>query len=40
MPSATPEELATAIIETVNAGARVLNLSSALENPSAKAYGE
>ena len=36
MPSATPEELATAIIETVNAGARVLNLSSALENPSAK----
>jgi subtilisin family serine protease len=30
MPSATPEELATAIIDTVEAGARVLNLSAAL----------
>jgi subtilisin family serine protease len=30
MPSATPEELAEAIIEGVDAGARVINLSSAL----------
>ena len=30
MPSATPEELADAIIESVEAGARVINLSSAL----------
>jgi subtilisin family serine protease len=30
MPSATPEELATAIVDTVDAGARVLNLSAAL----------
>jgi subtilisin family serine protease len=36
VPSATPEELATAIVETVNAGARVLNLSSAVVDPSAK----
>ncbi len=34
MPSATPEELAVAIIETVNTGARVLNLSAALSQPS------
>jgi subtilisin family serine protease len=30
LPSATPEELATAIIDTVDAGARILNLSAAL----------
>jgi subtilisin family serine protease len=30
LPSATPEELAAAIVETVDAGARVLNLSLAL----------
>jgi subtilisin family serine protease len=30
MPSATPEDLATAIIDTVDAGARILNLSAAL----------
>jgi subtilisin family serine protease len=30
MPSATPEELAGAIVETVDAGARVLNVSAAL----------
>src|SRR5262249_21008476 len=30
MPSATPEELAQAILECVNAGARVLNISAAL----------
>jgi subtilisin family serine protease len=36
MPSATPEELASALIETVNAGARVINLSAALSHSSAK----
>ncbi|HTV54255.1 MAG TPA: S8 family serine peptidase [Terriglobia bacterium] len=34
MPSATPQELAEAIIESVDAGARVINLSSALPRPS------
>jgi subtilisin family serine protease len=33
MPSATPEELAGAIIETIDAGAQVLNLSAALGQP-------
>jgi subtilisin family serine protease len=37
MPSATPEELAEAIIDSVNAGARVINLSSALAQSSPKA---
>jgi len=36
MPSATPEELATAIIDCVDAGARVINLSAALAHPSSK----
>jgi subtilisin family serine protease len=36
MPSAQPEELASAIVETVNAGARVINLSAALSQPSRK----
>jgi subtilisin family serine protease len=36
MPSATPEELAMAIIDTVDAGARVLNLSAALFGGSPK----
>jgi subtilisin family serine protease len=36
MPSATPEELAEAISDCVNAGARVLNLSSTLANPSSR----
>ena len=36
MPSATPQELATAIIECIDAGARVINLSLALAQPSAK----
>lgn len=36
MPSATPEELAAAMIETVDAGARVINLSAALMRPSSK----
>ena len=39
MPSATPEELAQAIIDCVNAGARVLNLSSVLAEPSREARG-
>jgi subtilisin family serine protease len=34
MPSATPEELATAIIDCVNAGVRVINLSLAVAQPS------
>jgi len=36
MPGATAEELAGAMIETINAGARVLNLSAALAQPSPK----
>lgn len=34
MPSATPEELAVAIIECIEAGAKVMNLSVALAQPS------
>jgi subtilisin family serine protease len=34
MPSTTPDELASAIIECIEAGANVLNLSVALEQPS------
>jgi subtilisin family serine protease len=36
MPSAAPEELAEAIVDCVNAGARVLNLSAALAASSLK----
>jgi subtilisin family serine protease len=36
MPSATPEELAAAILECIAAGARVLNLSIAVISPSGK----
>jgi subtilisin family serine protease len=36
MPSATPDELATAIFDCVDAGANVINLSAALVQPSAK----
>jgi len=36
MPSATPEELATAIVDCVDAGANVINLSAALAQPSSK----
>jgi len=36
MPSATPEALATAIVECIDAGARVINLSLALAQPSVK----
>lgn len=35
MPSATPEELATAIIDCTEAGAHVINLSAALSKPTA-----
>jgi subtilisin family serine protease len=40
MPSATPQELAAAIVETIHAGARILNLSAGLIEPSAKGEGE
>ena len=36
MPSATPQELAAAIIECIDAGTRVINLSLALAQPSTK----
>jgi|SRR5882672_2250432 len=36
MPSATPAELATAVVDCVNAGAHVINLSAALIQPSSK----
>ena len=36
IPNATPEELAEAIVDSVDAGARVINLSSALAQPSSK----
>jgi subtilisin family serine protease len=36
MPSATPEELAEAVVDSIDAGARVINLSSALVRPSPK----
>ncbi len=36
MPSATPEELAVAIIECIEAGAKVMNLSVALAHPSSR----
>lgn len=36
MPSATPQELAAAIIDCIHAGARVINLSLALAQPATK----
>jgi subtilisin family serine protease len=36
MPSATADELAEAIVEVVDAGARIVNLSAALQGPSPK----
>lgn len=36
MPGASPEELAIAVIESIDAGASVLNLSAALAQPSVK----
>jgi len=40
MPSATPQELASAIVETIGAGAKILNVSAALVQPSARGEGE
>ena len=40
IPSATPQQLASAIVETVDAGARVLNLSTSLVQPSGKGEGK
>jgi subtilisin family serine protease len=40
MPSATPQQLASAIAETIEAGARILNLSAALDQTSAKGEAE
>jgi len=40
MPSATPQELASAIVETIGAGAKILNVSAALVQPSASGEGE
>jgi subtilisin family serine protease len=40
MPSATPDELAEAIIDTVKAGARVINLSAALTQASSRGERE
>lgn len=40
MPSATPGELAAAVIDAAKAGARVINLSAALAQPSTKAERE
>ena len=37
MPIATPDALAEAIVECLDAGARVINLSLALAQPSVKA---
>jgi subtilisin family serine protease len=36
MPSATPEDLAQAILDCIDAGARVLNVSAAIAHPSLK----
>jgi subtilisin family serine protease len=36
MPSATPDELATAIVDVVQAGAAIINLSAAVTHPSAR----
>lgn len=36
MPSATPQELAAAMLECIHAGARIINLSLALAQPSTK----
>ncbi len=40
MPSATPEELARALIDSIQAGAHVLNLSVALAQPSPQGQRE
>jgi subtilisin family serine protease len=38
LPSATPEELSNAIIETIDAGAKIINLSLGLSAPSLTSY--
>jgi subtilisin family serine protease len=40
MPSASPEELATAISDAIGAGANVINLSAALAQPSSRGEGQ
>lgn len=40
MPSATPQQLAAAIVECIDAGARVINLSLSLAQPSTKGEQE
>jgi subtilisin family serine protease len=40
MPSATPAELAAAIIESIDAGARILNMSVAIAQPSSQGERE
>lgn len=40
VPSATPEDLAEAIVDSVEAGANVINLSAALVQPSLKGEGK
>lgn len=40
MPSATPSDLATAIIESIDAGARILNMSVAIAQPSSQGERE
>jgi subtilisin family serine protease len=40
IPGATPQELASAIVETIDSGARIINLSAALAQPSVKGEGE
>jgi subtilisin family serine protease len=40
MPSAKPEELASAIVDTVNAGTRLINLSAAVQQTSANGERE
>jgi len=39
MPSATPDDLASAIIESIDVGCRVVNLSAAVAQPAAKGVG-
>jgi subtilisin family serine protease len=40
MPSSTPEELATAIIDCIDAGAHLINMSVALSQPSTRGHQE
>lgn len=40
IPSSTPQELATAIIDCVKGGAQIINLSLAISNPTSKAEKE